>query len=55
VAARVQDKLDAHSIESLDETKWATCIIYGSDAYQDEEPWIVAREKDDALLSEFSG
>jgi hypothetical protein len=51
VATQVQATLDAHGVEALDDTKWATRIIYGSDAYQDEEPWIVQREKEDALLS----
>jgi hypothetical protein len=55
VAAKVQATLDARGITGLDESRWVSRVIYGSAAYQDEEPWIVAREKDDALLSEFSG
>jgi hypothetical protein len=55
VAAKVQATLDARGIDGLDDTHWASRIIYGSAAYLDEEPWIVAREKADALISECRG
>ena len=50
IAARVQAKIDAEGVEGLDEECWGTRVIYGSQAYQDEEPFIVEREKADAMM-----
>lgn len=55
LARRVGDALAVHGIAGLDMACWVDRVIYGSQAYSDEEPYIVAREKDDALLSEAFG
>jgi hypothetical protein len=50
IAAKVQAVLDTKGVDGLQEDCWATRVIYGSQAYIDEEPYIVEREKADALL-----
>ena len=49
IAAKVRAKIDAEGIEGLDEACWNTRVIYGTQAYLDDEPYIVQREKEDAL------
>jgi hypothetical protein len=49
LAARVQRHLDSHGVDGLDLRHWAVRTIYGSQAYIDEEPGIVWREREDAL------
>ena len=49
-AAKVQAKLDTNGVDGLDEERWNTRVMYGTQAYLDEEPFIVEREKADALM-----
>lgn len=56
LARRVEDRLNTVGLDkALDLTHWGDRVIYGSQAYIDEEPYIVAREKSDDLMSEFFG
>lgn len=62
LAMRIQAALDAAGIkgksakdegrlsEFLNEGCWSNRTTYGSQAYVDEEPYIVEREKSDALM-----
>ncbi len=43
--ARVRSAVTAKGVEALDDTLWGSRIVYGSLAYQNEEPWIVANER----------
>jgi hypothetical protein len=52
LARRVQTALNDKGVAGLDLAHWGTRIIYGSQAYQEDEPEIVQREKEDALLNE---
>ena len=47
--ARVQAQVAKHGLAGLNLALWADRVIYGSQAYCDEEPYIVEREKSDAL------
>lgn len=53
LAARVQAAVDAGGIEALDLMHWNDRVIYGSVAYQENEPFIVEREKADALMESY--
>jgi hypothetical protein len=55
LATRVQTLLDTVGVDGLDMTHWNVRTIYGTQAYLDQEPEIVQREKDDALLNEAFG
>jgi hypothetical protein len=46
-ALKVQEVLREKGVDGLDLERWANRTIYGSQAYIDEEPYIVARERDD--------
>jgi hypothetical protein len=47
LAERVQEALNEHGLNGLDETLWNVRTMYGTQAYLDEEPAIVARERAD--------
>ena len=50
IAAKVQAKLDTDGVDGLVAECWNTRAIYGTQAYLDEESYIVEREKADALM-----
>jgi hypothetical protein len=52
-ARRVQAVVDAKGIDGLNLNCWADRVMYGTQAYLDEEPLIVAREREDALLGDY--
>ena len=47
---RVEAALNTKGLTAINEAGWATRTIYGSQAYIDQEPEIVERERSDALL-----
>jgi hypothetical protein len=47
---RVRKAVRERGIAALDDTLWSSDIVYGSEAYQQEEPWIVWNEKEDARI-----
>ena len=54
LARRVEAVLNVRGIAGLDLDCWVDRVMYGTQAYLDEEPFTVEREKADALLSEFA-
>lgn len=46
---KVRDKIAKDGIKALDINFWNDRVIYGSKAYQDEELYIVERERQDAI------
>jgi len=47
---KVRDKIAKDGIKALDLNFWNGRIVYGSKAYCDEEPYIVKRKREDAMM-----
>jgi hypothetical protein len=55
LAQAVKTVLDVDGIGGLNLDFWSVRTIYGTDAYLDEEPEIVQREREDEMGSDFFG
>jgi hypothetical protein len=55
LARAVKGVLDVDGMAGLNIGFWSVRTIYGTDAYLDEEPGIVQREREDDMCSDFFG